>query len=266
MLATWRKWRAVYAINLQETVAYRASMAIWILTDLTTAITMPLVWAAAASSGSIAGITTGGFTLYYLAMLLVGSFVTSHIMWDVATEIREGIFSIFLIRPFSFYQYTFLRNLSWRTVRPVITLPFFLVLFVLFRPLMGDVSVYLGWEFWTSVLLGHLVSFTLVMAMAMLALYVQEAYAIFELYYVPQMFLSGYLFPVALLPDWAQTVSKMMPFYFTIGAPVEILIGKVEGGEALRVMGAQCVWIVACYLGGLLLWRKGLQYFTGTGM
>ena len=266
MTATLRKWRAVYSICLQETIAYRASMAIWVLTDLTTAVVMPLVWAAAANNGTIQGMATGDFVLYYLAMLQVGSFVTSHIMWDLAGEIREGIFSIYLVRPISVYQYTLLRNLSWRTIRPLVALPFFLTLFILYRPLMGEVRVYLGWEFWVAVVLGHFVSFCFVMAMAMIALFIQEAFAVFELYYVPQLFLSGYLFPVALLPDWAKSIAHVFPFYYTTGAPVEILIGKVSGFDCYRVMGIQVLWIAISYVLGWVLWVRGLRHYTGVGM
>ncbi|MGL1465783.1 hypothetical protein ACSTI9_00195, partial [Vibrio parahaemolyticus] len=74
------------------------------------------------------------------------------------------------------------------------------VLLILYRPLLVGAHFYIGWEFWVSLILGHFVSFTFVIAFAMIALYVQEAQAIFELYYVPMLFLSGQLFPIAVLP------------------------------------------------------------------
>lgn len=266
MLATLRKWRAVYAIALQETIAYKASMAIWILTDVTTAITMPLVWASAAKSGAIQGYATGEMTLYYLATLLVTSFVTSHLMWDVAFQIREGIFSIYLVRPISYYQYQFFNNIAWRTIRPLLALPFVLLLALLYQPILKGAHVHLSWEFWAALFLGHLVSYFMVMAMAMISLFVQEAFAIFELYYVPHLFLSGYMFPIALLPDWAQTITKFLPFYYTVGAPVEIVVGKLQGPDVYRVLGMQAAWIVVSYFAGQWLWRKGLKHYTAVGM
>ncbi len=261
-----RKWWALFAIFVQDGIAYRASGIIWILTDLTTAITMPLVWAAASSGGPIAGLRTSDFVLYYLGMLILGSFVNSHIMWEVAIEIREGIFSTYLIRPISFYQYTFFRNLSWRCIRMAFTVPFLIALLALYRSFLEGATVYLGWELWASMVLGHLVSFVFVMAMGMIALFTQEAMAVFELYYVPHLFLSGYLFPLSLLPSWAQSASKWMPFYYTAGAPTEILIGKLEGPESHKTLMIQAVWIVVIYAVSQVLWRKGLKYYTGVGM
>ncbi len=266
MTATFRKWRAVFGIYVQDGLAYRASGVIWILTDLVTAVTMPLVWAAAASGGPIAGLTRGDFVAYYLGMLVLGSFITSHMMWEMAMEIREGVFSVYLVRPISFYQFMFLRNLSWRCIRCGLTLPFFVALGFLYRGHLAGFQPNLGWELFAAVVLGHLVSFSFIMMMGMVALFVQEAVTIFELYYVPQLFLSGYLFPVALLPGWASALAKVFPFYYTTGAPTEILIGRISGQAAVQVLLTQAIWIVFCFLAARVLWRKGLKHYTGVGM
>ena len=267
MAVAIRKWKAVFGIYFQDGLAYRASGLIWILTDLVTAITMPLVWAkASTTTGVIGGFTQGDFVLYYLCQLLIGSFITSHIMWEVAMEIREGQFSTQLVRPISFYQFTFLRNLSWRIIRTALFAPFFVALLWLYRSYLSDATVYLGWEFWTSFVLGHLVSFTLVTMMAMIALFTTEVMSIFELYYVPMLFLSGQLFPVSVLPPWATSIAKWLPFYYTTGAPTEILVGRIGGQASLHVIGMQVLWIVVAYLGARVLWAKGLKYYTGVGM
>ncbi|HZH99302.1 MAG TPA: ABC-2 family transporter protein [Fimbriimonadaceae bacterium] len=268
MDSTLRKWRAVFGIFFQEGLAYRASGLIWIMTDLVTAVTMPLVWAKA---GSIAGGTIGGFSasdfvLYYLCMLFLGSFVTSHIMWELATEIKEGQFSIILIRPISFFQYTFFRNLSWRIIRTALFTPIFVLLLFAYKGYLADAQVHLTWQFWVSLLLGHLVSFSFVIMMAMFALFVQEVYSIFELYYVPMLFLSGQLFPIAVLPEWARVLAKFFPFYFTTGAPTEILIGRVTGAAVNQTLLIQTAWVVGAYIGARLLWKKGLRHYTGVGM
>jgi ABC-2 type transport system permease protein len=262
-----RKWKAVFGIYFQDGLAYRASGLIWIMTDLVTAVTMPLVWARASSaSGTIGGFSSSDFVLYYLCMLLLGSFITSHIMWELAMEIKEGQFSTHLMRPISFYQFTFLRNFSWRIIRMALFAPMFIGLLFVYRGFLGDAHIFLGWQFWASLVLGHLVSFTFVMTMAMLALFTQEVMSIFELYYIPMLFLSGQLFPVALLPGWAKALVNFFPFYFTTGAPTEILIGRVSGSDATRVLLIQAAWVVACYFASRFLWKKGLRHYTGVGM
>lgn len=266
VLSRLRKWWAVFAIYFQDGIAYRASGLIWITTDVVTAVTMPLVWASAAKGGYIQGFSAGDFVVYYLSMLMIASFVTSHIMWELATEIREGQFSTFLVRPVGFIEFTFFRNLSWRVLRPALFLPFFLLLLWAYRGFLQNVSLNLGWEFWASLVLGHLVSFFFVVAMSMLALFVQEASSIFELYYFPMLFLSGQVFPVSLLPDWARQLTTFFPFYFTSGAPTEILIGRVQASAVPGILWTQVGWIVLCAVAAKLLWGRGLRHYTGVGM
>ncbi len=266
MVLALRKARAVFGIYLQDGLAYRASGLIWVVTDLISAITMPLVWAAASGSGSIGGFAAGDFVAYYLAMFVISSFVTSHIMWELSIEIREGQFTVALLRPFNFYAFTFLRNLSWRILRTGLTAPFMLVLVYAYWHYLQSATLNLSWEFWVALIGGHLVSISFVLMMAMLALFVQEAQSIFELYYVPFMFLSGYLFPIGLLPDWARTVAKFFPFYFTTGAPTEILVGRLSGEAAQGAILTQAAWIVFAFVMAQILWRKGLKHYTGVGM
>lgn len=266
MYWTLRKWWAVFSIYFQDGIAYRASGVIWITTDLATAVTMPLVWARASGSGSIGGFSSGDFVLYYLCMLFLGSFVTSHIMWDLALEIKEGQFSVMLLRPMNIYQINFFRNLSWRFIRPMLFAPFFVLLLFAYRGFLTHATVHFGAAFWVSLILGHLVSFTFVMMMAMLALFTQEATSIFELYYIPMLFLSGQLFPIAMLPAWAAKLAKLFPFYFTTGAPTEILIGRVSGNAIMPTLGMQAGWVLICYLASRVLWAKGLRHYSGVGM
>jgi ABC-2 type transport system permease protein len=261
-----RRWRAVFAIYFQDGLAYRASGFIWVMTDLVTALTMPLVWASAASSGYIKGFSASDFVLYYLCMLIVGSFVTSHMMWDLALEIREGQFTTALIRPISFYQVTYIRNLSWRIIRTGLALPLFVGLLFLYRGYLAGATIELGGTFWLSLILGHLVSFTFVMMASALALYVTEITSIFELYYIPMLFLSGQMFPVDVMPGWVRGLSRIFPFYYTTGAPTEILIGRLTGPEATQALLIQCVWAAACYGVSKVLWAKGLKHYTGVGM
>jgi ABC-2 type transport system permease protein len=263
---TLRKWRAIYGVFAQDWLAYKANGIIWILTDMVTAITMPLVWASAAGSGVIEGYNRADFTLYYMAMLLLGSFITSHMMWEISFEIREGQFSTYLVRPISFFQYTFVRNFAWRSIRFMMTLPFFFGLALAYWNLLPGAQIYIGWEFWVAVILGHCVSISIVLMMSMIALFIQEAIAVFELYYIPQLFLSGYMFPISILPEWAQNISKALPFYYTTGVPVELFVGRMDPQHALPLLGMQVLWIVIASTTARMLWRAGLKHYTGIGM
>ena len=260
------RWRAVFSIYFQDSIAYRASGFIWILTDATTALTMPFVWLSATQGSGMKGFSGGDLVLYYLCSLLIGAFVTCWFMFDIATEIKEGQFTATLVRPISFFGLCIVRNLSWRIVRVTLTLPFFLFFLWLYRAPLAGAQVHVSWQLGAAIVLGHLVSLTTAMALAMLALFVGEAMALFELYFFPQVFLSGTLFPVALLPGWAQTIGKVLPFYYTTGLPTEIMIGRVSAAQAVPLLGVQVAWIGIASALWVALYRRGLRHYTGVGM
>jgi ABC-2 type transport system permease protein len=263
---TLRKWRAVFGIYIQDSLAYRAQSLIWLIGDGVLAVVMPLVWIAAADGNSIQGYDTGSFVVYYLSSVLVGSFVTCHFMWDISNEIREGIFSTHLIRPIGYFQFTFVRNLAYRTIRPLIFLPIFVLLVAGFWKYLAGAEIHLGWQFLVAVLLGHSLSCVFATAFAMIALFTQEAHSIFELYYVPLIFFSGQLFPIALLPPWAQTLAHWTPFYYMLGVPLEILVGKIEPAAYPQIMLTQIGWIAVSYGLYRLMFKLGMKHYTSVGM
>lgn len=266
MSALVRKCRALYGVYAQDWLAYKANGVIWILTDMVTAVTMPFVWANIAATQPVAGYTSSAFVVYYIAMLVVGSFVSSHLMWEIGWEIKEGTFTTYLVRPFDFFTAFFMRNFAWRTIRALFTLPFLLLLGAMYWNYLGSASVYLGWQFWVALLLGHLVSLSFVVAIAAAALWIEEAFTVFELSYFPNLFLSGYMFPIDVMPHWVRSIAQVLPFYYTTGVPVELLVGKVEPQAAIPMMGIQVVWIVILSLIAKAAWAKGLKHYSGVGI
>lgn len=262
----WRKFAAVFAIYFQDALAYRVSGLIWVLTDVVQVMVLPLVMHAAAKGGEIGGYTGGQLVAYYLASMLLGGFITCYFMFDVAFEIKEGRFTTVLVRPMSFFQVCVARNLSWRFMRLSLTLPFFLLFLFLYRGYLDGAGFHVSPELIVSVILGHFVSFTISMALAMVALYVGDAMGIFELYFFPQLFLSGQVFPIGVLPDWAQRISHALPFYSTLGLPSEIMVGKVAPSAAWPAIGVQALWAVGGYIAWRALYVNGLKHYTGVGM
>ena len=126
--------------------------------------------------------------------------------------------------------------------------------------------MHLGFEFWASLIGGHLVSFAMGTALSMLALFTTEAMAIFEIYYIPLLLFSGQFFPLAVLPPWLSNISRILPFYYTVGAPTEILVGRVAGSAIYSILAIQLGWIIGFYILFRILWKVGLKRYTGVGM
>jgi ABC-2 type transport system permease protein len=174
MVVAWRQFKALFSIYIQDGLAYKASAVIWVMTDVATAATMPMVMMAATKGGNIKGFTGSDFVLYYLTMLLVTCFVQCHFMWDVSMEIKEGVFSSQIIRPVNYIYYHAVRNFAWRIFRTAIFSPIFLLILWAYSSWIVSPQIHLTWYSILAVLLGHFLSYFFVMAMGMLALFLQE--------------------------------------------------------------------------------------------
>lgn len=261
----WRQFTGVGWVFLKEGYAYPSVGLIWIITESVTTFLMPLVFAAAAGD-RFGGMSRGEIAAYYVWLLPVGSFVVCHFMWEIATEIKEGQFTAQLMRPMDFFLFTFVRNLAWRGFRVVLTLPVFLLALWFYAAPLKDVPIHLDGGFWVVLVLGHLVSVFFVLMMSMIALFVQEATSIFELYYIPMLFLSGQIVPVAALPDWARSIAMAFPFYYTTAAPLDLLVGRIPMSQWPQLALIQLAWIAGCLVLGRWGWKQGLRHYTGVGM
>lgn len=257
----------MFAAYMQDALVYRATAVIWIMTDAVPSLILPLLWLSAFNGRtSIQGFSSSQITAYYLVLLGVTNLVQCHQMWEIAGDIREGRFSSYLIRPFSYRAMNYLSFLAWRLMRTTMFVPIFCVATWLFRGTLHVSDLHLSGAFFLSVLLGHFVSFFISYAFGLLALYFVETRSLFQLWYMPLIIFSGQLAPLEMFPPTLKVIAQILPFRYTVALPTEILLGRRTPGEILQGLGMQVTWIVVGWLCGEILWRRGTRRFTGVGL
>jgi len=251
-------------------MAYRSQVTLWMLTDIVPAIIMPFVWLAGLNGRSnINGLGPGEIVMYYLTMTLLSNFVVAHVHWEMARDVKEGVLSKFLLYPFSYLRYQYIGNIAYRLMRVVLFLPFAALWFIIFRNEMGLSTLkglYIGWEFWAALGLGHVVAFFFAIALGNLAFYFVETTAVFVSYYILLAIFSGQIAPFALLPETLQKVAALTPFRYTLSFPLEVLNGTIHGAAFWQGAAMQVFWLVALYLLTLLGWKYGTRQYAGAGM
>jgi ABC-2 type transport system permease protein len=150
--------------------------------------------------------------------------------------------------------------------RLVVFVPMLALAVWIYAPHLTQARFEWGPTFWLSLVMGHLVSFMLAYALGLLALFFQEVFSVYNIYYIPMLFLSGQLVPIGVFPEWLQALSRYLPFQYTVALPTEVFMGRVPESLAWQGIGIQVAWTVSLYLLAKVLWRKGLLYYTGVGM
>jgi ABC-2 type transport system permease protein len=231
--------------------------------------TMPLVslalWSAVAADGPIGGFDQKGFGVYFLATLIVRQVTGSWLVWALNTEIRTGELSQRLLKPLHPLVGFSAENLSAVPLRAAIAIPLALVALWVVGPTTATVTPLQLAVVILSLVGAWAVNFFTMALMGSLAFFIESATAVFEVWLVAFGVLSGYLVPLSLLPGWAQRLSYALPFRYTLGFPVEAMLGLLTPGALLRELLVQWVYVVVSAAGALLVWRAGLRRYAAFG-
>jgi len=259
-----RAYPTLLRVGLSEVVAYRAEFLVWILTT-----NMPLVmlaiWHSVARDGAVGRFDQKQFTAYYLAVQAVRLLTSTWVVWQMSMEIRDGTLAAKLLRPVHpLFAYS-AEHLAAVPLRALVVSPIVAILVYtvgdrlpIHNPALlaiGLLSLVGAWLliFFTMVLLGAL------------AFYMESALGLFELWLGIHAIFSGYLIPLEVLPRWIRGATRVLPFRYMLGFPVETLVGLETRSGALRELAVQWGYVGFFFVVSLLVWRAGVRRFAAYG-
>ncbi len=260
MRILWMAVPTLWRVAVAGMVAYRAEMVIWIL-SATLPLVMLALWDAAAIAGPLEGFGQTDFARYFTITMIVRQLTGAWIVWELNYAVRSGTLSPQLLRPVNPLVYNLFETLAAIPWRLLVLIPLVggLVAWrpeVLFVPEWWRVPL-----FGISTLLAFAVAWLVQALFGMLAFWFDQAMGIFSVHFALWSFFSGYIIPMALLPEGVSRLARWLPFYSSLGAPVDVLLGRAGGLE----VGAQALWVVA--LSGLLhlAWTRGIRRYGAVG-
>jgi ABC-2 type transport system permease protein len=127
------------------------------------------------------------------------------------------------------------------------------------------VTPWLAVLFVPGLLLAFALRFLLEWTLAQSAFWTTRVSAINQIYFFLLLFLSGQIAPLSILPRAVQIAAKILPFYWTIGFPTELLLGKVTVAGAFIGIGVQIVWLVIAVFLVRFVWRLGVKAYSAVG-
>jgi ABC-2 type transport system permease protein len=251
-------------VGLSEVVAYRAEFLVWILTT-----NMPLVmlaiWHAVAKDGPVGRFDQEQFTAYYLAVQAIRLLTSTWVVWQMSMEIRDGTLSAKLLRPIHpLFAYS-AEHLAAVPLRALVVSPIIAALIYAAgdRLVIHDPALLV--IFLTSMLGAWMLTFFTMVLLGALAFFIESALGLFELWLGVHAIFSGYLIPLEVLPPWIQGATRVLPFRYMLGFPVETLVGLETRAAALGELGVQWGWVLIFFIGSMLVWREGVRRFSAYG-
>jgi ABC-2 type transport system permease protein len=265
-----RKYWHVFSIGIQNNLTYRFNFLARAIFGLIPLIAVLYVWQTiyAGKAGSAVGpYSLGEMISYYLLVTVVDALTAvNEDDWQIATDIKEGNISQFLLKPIDYQVYRLCLFFSGRlTYLVVAAVP--LTLFILsFR--RHFVLPPNGWTlacFLLSTALTALIQFFVSYAMAMLAFWVLEVSTFIYILFAFEYIASGHLFPLDILPHGVERALFFTPFPYQLYFPVSIYLGKTQGSDLIWGLVIQACWVLLAFGLARFAWARGVKKYSAVG-
>jgi ABC-2 type transport system permease protein len=245
---------------------YRAELVIWLIAMVLEPVIYLVVWSAVSKSqgGSVDGYSARDFAAYFIAAMLVNFVTFDWHMWEMEFRIRDGSYSPLLLRPVHPIHADLASNITYKTLMIAIMLPVSIALAYAFdAPIHPDAQTFA--YFLAALLLAWALRSLIEWTVALIAFWTTRMMAVNRVYASINLFMSGRMAPLKLLPISLGTLAAYLPFRWTLSFPVEVLLGRVAPAEAQHGLLMQCGWIAVTLVVLPLVWKRGVKRYAGVG-
>ncbi|WP_051064597.1 ABC transporter permease [Nocardiopsis halotolerans] len=230
-------------------------------TTATTMAVMIFLWRAVFSQSSgfeTAGFNERGITTYVIAAQLLTTMQATRVSAEISNDIARGSIAVALVRPVSYPISRFALALPVAFANTVLVgvpvVLFFSLMFPVEPPALKGVFLFI-----TAALSSLVIAFCIEMLIGTAALLTVNTWGVGIVVGGVVSLFSGALVPVDLMPDWLAAVASALPFQSMVYGPVNLLMGRHEGGwGALAILGQQWMWAVIMVVLCTVAWRWAL--------
>lgn len=264
-----KKYLTVFAIDWQNQFIYRLNFLLWRIRNVLRLLMTYFLWRGVFTTNqNVFGYSQSQMLTYVFLVLVIQSLILSAPSADnIGGEIGNGDISNYLTKPVSYLKYWFTRDLSSKTLNLIFSFMEIFCLWLLLRP---QIHVTLDPS--------TLIIFPLICLLAVLSYFFLNAVTRFVSFWTPENtwglsfvvlvileVTSGQLFPLDILPPVGKLVFQLTPFPYLIYYPIAILIGKISGFAAFKILVQSFIWMIILYLLSQFIWKKGLKVYAAEG-
>jgi len=260
-----QKYWTVFRVNWQNALQYRGPTLISILGNLMHISVLLYLWNAIYKDEQRLGnYSLSDLITYYVLQLLINGMVLSYISWQIGTEIREGSFSNFLVRPINYLHYWFTINLSGKLFEGLLISVVGLIMVGLLIDhiaLPSDAVTMV--HFALAMMLAGILAFEFDFAIGILAFWLVQIDSFKYMLQYGMFFLAGALLPLDLFPALFQQIAHALPFRFMVYFPIQIFLGKET--QPYEGFAIASIWIIALYVVLRFGLKRGIARYEAVG-
>lgn len=264
-----KKYFVVFKTSWQNTLEYRFNFFLGRLRVIIVLVLFYYVWQSVTySQQRFAGYSVPElFTYAVLSIDVLRSLIFGAQSRKMASEINDGSFSQYLLKPINHFWFVFARELAERSIYFITSfLELFVFIFIVKVPFVWQTNIALLSAFIFSCLLSLFLYFILSYMISLIAFWSREAMGPRFLYEWFLEFSSGAYFPLDIVPKIFFSALQFLPFMYLVYLPVTIYLGRMDWEEILVNVMIQGIWVLGAGILAYIVWNKGLRRYTGEGM
>ena len=251
-------------VAFKNLTVFRANYVSQLMSSVFTAYLLIAFWSTLfRDAAAVEGITLQSMLVYAIGTVLLTVVLDLPIEEELGAKIRSGDVALAIIRPLP-YPVTVLLDALGEVVARVFVrvIPYSIVLVALAAVVSGSNPLS------TISALGFLVTLVSAVLAIGLSCFYQMIFGTLAFWTAGQLYgvvvarrelarlLSGSFIPLWFFPEWAQHAAAYLPFQGLFHVPLSILIGKIEGIQAVRSLALQALWVAVFLIISLAVWRR----------
>jgi ABC-2 type transport system permease protein len=266
----FRLFFSSFSIELKQKLTYRLDTAIDLLVTLLARSAVGyFIWSAIFAGNnatSIGGMRLPDIVIYYLLAALVDSLVSLRIGF-IAEDIYLGKLTKYLIIPLPFSLFKLASALA-ENIAPFfqVALVYLVVLLVYSDTLSAPLSLSTGVLGILSCLSAFILSFSIHCAIEFWGFWMDKVWSLIVMFNLTAQFLGGLLLPIEAFPEMLQPALKVLPFYYMVGFPTSVLMGRTTGAEVLLGLVISLSWTLITSLLASQIWKRGIVRYGAVGI
>ena len=258
-------WELV-KISLQRQLSYRAAALAGLATNFFFGMLRAAVLTALyGTRQEVAGISLEGAVTFTGLTQAVIAFLSLFSWYEVMYSVYSGDISSDLLKPMNFYGFWLAKDLG-RAIAGLLMrgVPMMLAYALLFGiTLPRDIVQWLALGL--ALALSWLTSFSWHFLLNLTAFWTPNALGIGRFGFSLTWFLSGFLMPLRLFPEWFVRLCYLTPFPHMVNTIVEVYLGVVSGPALVEALLGQLLWVLILVGAGQLVLRAGMRQLVIQG-
>jgi ABC-2 type transport system permease protein len=260
-------YRGHFHVTMTRYMEYRIELVIWLASMILRPTIFVAIWTTAARQmgGGMRGFSLPDLATYFIASMLIYHFTFAWVMFEWEPRVKNGSLSYMILRPTHVIHRDIGENITFKIATLPVMLLTAIVLSLTFHPALHTHPSQII-PFLVVMVLAWAMHFAIAWTLAMSSFFTTQVDAINVVFFFLMLLFSGQMAPLGFMPPVVQTISLHLPFWWFMGFPVELLMGRLSDAQIIHGVGMQVIWLTASLAVMSLVWKKGLKSYTAVGI